>query len=65
MKKRQTKKQTLGRKRGPVPPPGGRVRITVNLPIDLFAFVQSLPGRSTSDKIVAVMARLKPLSKGI
>lgn len=52
--KKRPRKQTLGRKklkRGPVPPPGGRVRITVNLPRALLPVVIGLPGRSLSDKI--------------
>jgi hypothetical protein len=58
------KKQTLGRtkKRGPVPPPGGRVRITINLPHGLLKTVNALDGRSQSDKIVALIQSLA--SKG-
>jgi hypothetical protein len=37
---------------GPVPPQGGRVRVTVNLPRKLLPFVETLTGRSLSDKFV-------------
>ena len=42
-------------KRGPVPPTGGRKRITVNLPRSLLAFVKSLEGGSLSTKIVGLI----------
>jgi len=44
---------------GPVPPPEGRVRIYVNLPKSLKPFVDSLPGRSASAKIVNALATMK------
>ena len=57
--KRKQKKQTLGRKkRGPVPPACGRVRITVNLPCDLLPVLDALNGRSQSAKIVDLIQRL-------
>lgn len=43
------------KKRGPVPPKGGRVRITVNLPRTLLPFVKALVGRSLSKKIVGLI----------
>ena len=49
------KKRT--RKRGPVPPKGGRMRITVNLPRALVPFVRSLDGSSLSKKIVGLVER--------
>lgn len=45
------------RKRGPVPPTGGRKRITVNLPRSLLKFVKSLEGESLSTKIVGLIIR--------
>lgn len=61
------RKSTLWPKRkskprpGPVPPPEGRIRIYVNLPKSLKPFVDALPGRSASAKIVNALARLKDL----
>jgi len=48
---------TKRKKTGPVPPPGGRVRITVNLPLALRPVVDALEGRSQSDKIVGLIQR--------
>lgn len=42
---------------GPVPPLGGRVRITINLPAEDLDFVESLPGRSLSDKLCGLIRR--------
>ena len=44
-------------KRGPKAPPGGRVRITVNLPQALVPVVKSLPGNSLSDKLCGLVDR--------
>ena len=47
------------KKRGPVPPTGGRKRITVNLPRSLLAFVKSLEGGSLSTKIVGLISSME------
>lgn len=64
MKKRRT--QNLGRKpikkRGPKPPEGGRVRVTVNIPKHLIGFVDLLDGKSRSDKIVQALQSLSDRS---
>lgn len=54
------------KRRGPVPPSGGRVRITINLPLALVPFVRCAFGRSQSEKIVNILnavAQLKKLKK--
>lgn len=53
MKKRSDK----WKKRGPVPPKGGRTRITVNLPRTMLPFLMSLDGKSLSKKIVGLVER--------
>jgi len=52
------------RKRGPVPPTGGRVRITVNLPCELDGFLREIEGRSMSDKFVTAIRLLKDKGNG-
>ena len=47
------------KKRGPKPPVGGRVRITVNLPRGLLRFVKSQPGGSLSTKIAGLIERCR------
>lgn len=43
------------KKRGPVPPRGGRIRIMVNLPRALLPCVKRLTGSSLSSKIVGLI----------
>ena len=50
------KRQKIWRKRGPKTPTGGRIRFTVNLPRTMLKFVDSLSGRSRSDKIVNALS---------
>lgn len=45
------------RKRGPIPPAGGRIRITVNLPRSLLPVLQSQVGGSLSSKIIGLIQR--------
>ena len=49
------------RKRGPVPPQSGRVRVTVNLSRALVPFVQSQAGKSLSAKIEGIIDRMSSL----
>lgn len=49
---------------GRKPIPGGRVRITVNLPPELLPFLKSLAGRSLSNKIVGLVQKKAPESSG-
>jgi len=51
------KKRDSWKKRGPKPPKGGRVRITVNLPRSLLAYVKQQEGSSLSNKINGLILR--------
>ena len=53
------KKRKAWKKRGPIPPAGGRVRITVNLPRALLPFVLGRDGVSVSTKIVGLIQAFK------
>lgn len=54
------------KKRGPVPPACGRIRITVNLPRSLLPFLKGLEGESLSKKIVGlIQSSEKELSLGV
>lgn len=57
MKKRQARKQTLGKKRGPKPPACGRDRLSINLTRDAWRVVRSMPGKSWTDKIESLVWR--------
>lgn len=47
------------KKRGPIGPVGGRVRITVNLPRALLPRLRAMEGRSLSTKIVGLIEHFK------
>ncbi len=49
------------KKRGPVPPQNGRVRVTVNLSRALVPFVQAQAGKSLSAKIEGIIDRMSLL----
>lgn len=51
------------KKRGPKPPAGGRVRITVNLPRVLLPFTKAQKGRSLSTKVVGLIERCRDASE--
>lgn len=52
------------KKRGPVPPACGRIRITVNLPRSLLPFLKGLEGDSLSKKISGLIHRQSVLMEG-
>ena len=65
-----TRRVVAKKRPGPKPLPCGRKCVSVHMPCDLIPFVDSLPGKSRSDKIVGcltVMASAKPtpISKGL
>jgi hypothetical protein len=52
------------KKRGPKPPDGGRIRITVNLPMKLMPPIRQQPGSSLSDRIVGIVQRYLDSTEG-